>query len=194
MTSSSRGSIEANEPSALQDAVEDGGRQILDQFRGRGEKSFETVLDGAIADGHRQMGLTAPGLAVQDERTSFADKVGPQIGAEERLAKRRLEREIELVHGLEERKVGAPSQALQTRLLPSGHLFGEQESEEVTVRPAFLLGLSRDLLVDAARVRQVEALEQSIEFRLGESPALGAVVVRRETHRFTSQEEDFRPA
>src|SRR2546426_3594702 len=29
MTSSSRGSIEANEPSALQDAVEDGGRQIL---------------------------------------------------------------------------------------------------------------------------------------------------------------------
>ena len=165
MTSSSRGSIEANKPSALQDAVEDGRRQILvvehlppfiqrfigsedhrpfvqvavvhhmekdvggvlrigqvsdlvndqhmrvrvggqrllefsldagvgeifDQFRGRGEKSLETVLDGPIADGHRQVGLASPGLAVQDERTSFADQVGPQVGAEERLAKRGLE-------------------------------------------------------------------------------------------------------
>ena len=265
MTSSSRGSIEANEPSALQDAIEDGGRQILvvqhlspftqglvgsedhgpltqvpvvhdmkkdvggvlpigqvadlvddqhvrvrvggqrllelslgagvgetlDQFCSRGAERLEAVLDSPIADGHRQVGLAAAGLAVQDERTSFADKVGPKIGAEERLAKGRLEREIELVNGLEERKVGAPSQALQTRLLPSGHLLGEQESQEVTVRPAFLLGLSRDLFVDAARVRQVEALEQSIQFRLGESPALGDVLVRRDTHQLTSREEDF---
>ena len=123
---------------------------------------------------------------MQDERASLADQLGPQIRTEERQTKRRLEREIELVHGLEEREVGATSQALQTRLLPSGHLLGQQEREEVRVGPAFLLGLHGDLLVDAPHVRQVQTLEQSLAFRLGEAPALWTGVVGAIPHDFTS--------
>jgi hypothetical protein len=45
---------------------------------------LETVLDGAIANGHGQMGLFAPGLAVQDEEASLADQLEIQIGTQKR--------------------------------------------------------------------------------------------------------------
>ena len=34
-----------------------GVREVLDEFRRGGEQSLETVLDGAVPDGHRQMSL-----------------------------------------------------------------------------------------------------------------------------------------
>src|SRR6266571_9002550 len=175
----------------LQPSLLAGVGEIFDQFRRRSKKRLEAVLDGTIADGHGQMRLPAPGLAVEDEGASLADQLGSQTRAEQRQAQRGLEREIELLHGLEERKVGAPRQMLQTRLLSSRHLLRQQESEEVRVGPAFLLGLHRDLLVDAAHVGQVETLEQSLAFRLGEAPALRTGVVGVTLHNFTSWEKSF---
>src|SRR5213080_4824387 len=89
----------------LQPSLLAGVGEIFDQFRRRGKKRLEAVLDGTIADGHGQMRLPA-----EDEGASLADQLGSQIRAEQRQAQRGLEREIELLHGLEERKVGAPRQ------------------------------------------------------------------------------------
>jgi hypothetical protein len=87
--------------------------------------------------------------------------------------------------------VGAARQALPPRLLPSRHFLGQQEPEEVYVRPAFLLRLHGDLLVDAAHVRQVETLEQSLAFPLGEAPALKNSIVGGAIHGFTPWEKRF---
>jgi len=68
---------------------------------------------------------------------------------------------------LKKGKCAAPGAALQTGLLSSGYFFGQQENQELPIRPAFLLGLSGHSLVDPAHMRQVQALKQSIELALG---------------------------
>ena len=40
--------------------------EIFDQFGCGGEERLEAVLDGAIPDGDRQVGLPSAGLTVQD--------------------------------------------------------------------------------------------------------------------------------
>src|SRR6266849_5482245 len=90
--------------------------EILDQFRRGGEERLEAVLDGAVPDGHRQMGLPSAGLTVQDQRPSLGDEVQPEVGADHGFPKSRLQREVELVDGLEERKMRASRAALQSRL------------------------------------------------------------------------------
>jgi hypothetical protein len=52
-----------------------GVREVLDEFCRGGEKSLEAVLDGAVANGHRQMGLPSAGLSVQDQRPPLGDEV-----------------------------------------------------------------------------------------------------------------------
>jgi len=53
--------------------------------------------------------------------------------------------------------------AFQTSLLPVCDFLQQQAIEEIAVGPAFLLGLSDDLLVGLACVRQVETVEHGIE-------------------------------
>src|SRR5215472_11895862 len=72
------------------------------------------------------MSLTAPGLSMQDQRPSFGDEVQPEIGADHGLPQSRLQREVELVDGLQEGEVRVSSAALQSRLLPSRYFFGQQ--------------------------------------------------------------------
>ncbi len=160
--------------------------EILDELRRGRKEGFEAVLNGPLPDGDRQMGLAAARLAQKDQRPPLGHEVRPEVGAEEGLAEGRLPGEVEFLDGLEEGEAGAAGEALQACLLPSRHFFGQQESEEVAERPAVLLGLAGHLLVDPAHVSQVEALEESLQFRLGEIPALGDVVVGRDVHRFTS--------
>jgi hypothetical protein len=66
---------------------------------------------------------------------------------------------------------------LQSRLFPSRHFFGQQQSQEVPIGPTFLLGPISDLFVNPARVRQVEASEVSLELAFGEFQTLRRVVV-----------------
>src|SRR5262249_16344109 len=59
--------------------------EIFDEFRGGGEQRLEAVLNSAVGDGHRQMGLPSAGLAVQDQRPALGDEVYPEIGADQRF-------------------------------------------------------------------------------------------------------------
>ena len=86
----------------------------------------------------------------------------------------RLQRKVELVDGLEEGKVGVSGAALETRLFPSRDFFGQQESEEVTIRPGFLLRPIRDLQIDPAHVRQIQTPEVGLELSLGKFRTLQA--------------------
>ena len=65
-----------------------GVREVLDEFRRGGEESLETVLDGAVPDGHRQMSLSSAGLTVQNQRRPLGDKVQPEAGADHGLPER----------------------------------------------------------------------------------------------------------
>src|SRR5262249_35604273 len=130
----------------------------------------------AVGDGHRQMGLPSAGLAVQDQRPALGDEVDPEIGADQRFPKSGLQREVELVDGLEEGEVRVSGTALDAGLLPSRYFFGQQKSEQVPIGPAFLLSPARDLFVDPAHVRQVQTPEVNLELALGELQALRCVV------------------
>ena len=73
---------------------------------GGDEEGVEAVLDGAVGDGDRQVGLAAAGLAAEDQAAALGDEVGREGGAEQLQAQRRLVGEVEVVDGLEEREAG----------------------------------------------------------------------------------------
>src|SRR6266852_2485500 len=164
-----------------------GVREVLNEFGRSGEESLEAVLDGAVPDGHRQMGLPSAGLTVQNQRPSLGDEVQPEVGADHGFPKSRLQREVELVDGLEEREVCAPRAALQSRLFPSRYFFGQQQSQEVPIRPTFLLRSNGNLLVDSARVRQIQMPEVNLELAFGEFQTLQSVVILLCGHRCISR-------
>ncbi len=56
-------------------ALPEGGGEVIDEFRGGDEVGVESILDGAIGDRDGEMGLTATGFAVEDERTALGDEV-----------------------------------------------------------------------------------------------------------------------
>src|ERR1700756_548507 len=131
------------------------------------------------------MSFSTAGFTVQDQRSPLGDEVQPEVGTDHGFPERGLQREVELVDGLEEREVCAPRTALQSRLFPSGYFFGQQQCQEVPIRPTFLLGPISDFLVNPAHVRQVEAPKVYLELPLGEFQALHRVVVMLCGHRFT---------
>src|SRR6266436_1383854 len=112
----------------LQKAFGAGVRQMLDEFGGRGAKSLEAILDGAIARGHGEMSFAAALRAVEDQGAALGDEVRSQIGTEQRLPQSRLQSEIELINGFEEGKVSLSGAALQAGLLAVRHFFGQQKS------------------------------------------------------------------
>jgi hypothetical protein len=59
--------------------------EILDQFRRSGEERLKAVLDGAVPDGHRQMGLASTGLTLQDQRPSLDSSRPRGDGQTERI-------------------------------------------------------------------------------------------------------------
>ena len=151
--------------------------EIFDKLGGGGEQSLETILDGAVCDGNREMSFATAGFAIKNQRSSLGDEVRSEVGTEQRLPESRLQSEIELIDGLEEGEVRAAGAALQSGLLASCNFFGEQKSEEVAIGPTFFFGSMRHLLVDAAHVREVETLEQSIELRRRKLRSLGHGIV-----------------
>src|SRR6267154_3138484 len=161
--------------------------KLLDEFRRGGEERLEAVLDGSVPDGHRQMSLPPTGLTVQDQRPSLGDEVQPEVGADHGFPERRLQSEVELVDGLKEREVCAPRTTLQPRLLPLRYFFGQQQSQEVSIRPTFLLRSNGNLFVNPACVRQLQTPEVNLELPLGQFRALHSVVVMLCGHRCTSR-------
>ena len=130
--------------------------KTLDQFRRVGAERLKAVLDGPIANGHRQMRLPAPVLPVQDQRASLPDEIRLQIGTEVRLPQNRLSVEIELLDGSEEGEMRLAREAHQPRLLAVRHLFRQQKNQKVAIGPLLLLRAIGYLRIDAACARQVQ--------------------------------------
>ena len=61
----------------------------------------------------------------------------------------------------------APRQARQTRLLPMGDLLGDQEREEIAIRPRLPLGALHEIAPDAPRIGEMQPLEERIEILIG---------------------------
>src|SRR5215472_12874200 len=118
------------------------------------------------------MSFTAPGLAMQDQRTPLGDEVQPEIGADYGLPQSRLQGEVELIDGFQEGEVCVSSAALQSRLLPSRYFFSQQESQKVPIGPVFLLRPFCYVFIDPAHVRQIQSPEVYFELPLGKLQAL----------------------
>jgi hypothetical protein len=136
-------------------AITRGGDEIVDQPAGANEARGESVLDGAVADGAGEVCLSAAGSAREDEVASFADELGPELGAELLSAEAGLEDEVEVLDGLDEREAGQTCGLLDASVVSVRDLFGHEECEEVTMRPALRGGASRVVRVQAPDSRHV---------------------------------------
>lgn len=150
-----------------QAALAAGDGKLLDERGGGDEEGVEAVLDGPVGDGDGEVGLPAPGLAVEDERPPLGDEVGREVGADEREPHGGLVGEVEVVDGLEEGEARIPGGLLEPRLLAVGDLLGEEHVEEVLVGPLLLLGSGAEVAPDAAGVGEVETLEERVEVGVG---------------------------
>src|SRR5260370_38215093 len=83
------------------------------------------------------MSFAAPGFAVKDQGAALGDEVRSQIGSKQRLPQSRLQREIELINGLEEGKVSLAGAALQAGCRVGVHPFRPPQNGEgrSTTRP-----------------------------------------------------------
>src|SRR5437588_10781346 len=109
------------------------------------------------------MSFSATGLAVKNQRPPLGDEVGSQVGTEQRLPKRGLQSEIELINRLQEGKLRLAGKALEPGLFAMCYLFGQQKSQEVAITPVLLLSSIRHVLVNAARVRQIQPAKQGLQ-------------------------------
>ena len=80
-------------------------------------------------------------------------------------------------------------QRCSPRLLPSCYFFGQQQSQEVPIRPTFFLRPSGNFPVDPTHVRQVETPEVRLELTLGESQTLRIAGVILCGHRYIGRIE-----
>ena len=99
----------------------------------------------------------------QDERAALGDKIGRERRAEERQPERRLIGEVEIVDRFEKRKPRPVRHAPEPRLLAVRNFFRHEQREQVRVRPGLAFRAIEEIAPHAARVGEVEALEQRIE-------------------------------
>ena len=149
-----------------------GDGEVLDELGGGDEEGVEAVLDRAVADGDGDVGLAAAGLAVKDERAAVGDEVGRQRRAEQRELDGALVGEVEVVDGLEEGEAAAAGDALDAGLGAMSDFLGDQQGQEVAAAPLLGLGASDEVAPDAARVGEVEALEQRIDVEVAGVPGV----------------------
>ena len=108
-----------------------------------------------------------PGLPQEDQRPAFGDEVGRERRAEHVQPQRRLIGEVEIIDRLEKRKVRAPRQPPEPRLLPMGDLLGDQQREEIAIGPRLPLGALHEVAPDAPRIGEVQPLEEGVEILIG---------------------------
>jgi hypothetical protein len=84
-----------------------GAGQVVHHGNGHGEESLEATLDGVAGDGDGEVGVSAAGLAVEDQAPLVDHEVRDEVGAHLRKAQGRMQHEIEVVHGLQDGEAGA---------------------------------------------------------------------------------------
>ena len=108
-----------------------------------------------------------PGLPAKISGAPVGDEVGRQRRAEDVEAHRRLVREIEIIDGLEKRKVRASREAREPRLLAMRDLLGHEQREEVAIGPGLALGALDEVAPDATRIGEVQPFEERVEVVIG---------------------------
>ncbi len=151
-------------------AVTTGGGQVVDELRRGREERIEAVLHRAVRDGDGEVRLAAARLALEDDRMTFGDEVRGEQRADGREAQARLVGEVELLDGAQEGKAGGADGASEPRAAAMRDLLREEREEQRVVRPVFLLGALDEVAPGAARVGEVQALEQRVEVGAHEAP------------------------
>lgn len=141
--------------------------ELLDEGGGRHEVRIEAVLDRAVRDRDGEVSLAATGPALKDEGAPLGHEVGREEGADHRHPDGRLVGEVEVVDGLEEGEPGGAGDLLQSGLLPMGDLLGDEHAEKLVVGPLLLLGAPAEIAPDAPGVREVEPLEERVDWDVG---------------------------
>ena len=168
----------------------EGRREIVDEGRRGGEEGVEAVLDRAVGDGDRQVGLPASRLAREDERSPVGDEVRRERRAQDGRAQRTLIREVKVVDRLEKRKMRAAREPREAGLLAMRDLLGDENRQEVAVGPGLAFRALHQIAPDPPGVGQMEALEEDVEIvggrhqdrpptRRDATPVLGRVQARR---------------
>ena len=142
----------------------EGRRELVDEFCGGDEEGFEPVLDRPIGDRDSQMSLPPTGLAQQDEAAALGDEVRRERRAEESQAHRRLVGEVELLDRLEERKLRSGRQPSEAGVGALRDLLGDESGEEAVEGPLLGFGAMDEITPDAPGVREMQPLEQPIEW------------------------------
>jgi hypothetical protein len=75
--------------------------------------------------------------------------------------------EVEIIDRLQKGKVGAPRESPQACLLPMRDLLGDQEGEEIVIRPRLALGPLHEIAPDAPGIREMQSFEEGIEIPIG---------------------------
>jgi hypothetical protein len=76
-----------------------GPAEMVEEVGEGDESGFAAVLDGAVGDGHGQVGFARAGRAGEDEVAAFEEEFGAEVRAKELPAEGGLEREIEFLDG-----------------------------------------------------------------------------------------------
>ena len=78
-------------------------------------------------------------------------------------SKARLENEVELLDGLDEREVSLARSPVDARVVAVRGFFCDEQCEKVAVRPAFSSGACPVIIVEAPHGGQVQTLEKHVE-------------------------------
>lgn len=124
-------------------ALAAGGGEVVDEIGAGGEEGVEAVMQGAVGDGDGEVGLTATGFALEDDGAALGDEVRGEQGADGGEAQRRLVGEVELLDGAEEGEAGGAHGAVEAGLAAVRDLLGDEDGEEVAIRPRLLVRRAR---------------------------------------------------
>ena len=144
-----------------------GDGESFDKGGGAGEQGLVAVLDGAVGDGDREVGLTGPGGSVEDEVAALAHQFGAEVTAEQLQAHRGLEGEVELVDGTQEREAGLADRAFDPGLGAMSDFLGDEEGQEVAIAEALGFAAALEFRIEPPHGGKVQASEHAVEIERG---------------------------
>jgi hypothetical protein len=100
-----------------------GFTELVDERAGGHEARGKAVLDGAVADRDGEVRLAAPRRPRQDDVAAFRDELWAEVGSELLALERGLEEEVEVLDGLDERKLRLARGSRDTRVVAVRHFL-----------------------------------------------------------------------
>jgi len=129
--------------------------ELVDELSRSDEASREAVLYGLVCNRDGQVSFSAASFAIEDQGAALGDELRAQIAAQERAFEVRLQREVEVVDGLEKWKSSASHFTLNASAVALSDLLGAEQGEQLSVGPALGLGALAQGLPSAPCVGQV---------------------------------------